>query len=395
MSRYRSDPAALRAEMVSRLQAMDDLARWKDAVTLWWPALSAVPRHRFIPDTIWIRNPDRWPTLVPVHRDEDPDRWLTMTYLHDDAAVTQVDDGHPAGPGLAGAMQTSSASAPDIVAIMLAALDAHPGHRVLEIGTGTGYNAALLAHRLGPAHVTSIEVDPAVAVQARTALAATGHHKVCTITGDGALGHPPGSPFERIIATAAVHDIPYHWVTQTRPGGRILLPWANGYTGMLVSLTVDEHGSAHGRIVGDSSFMWLRRQRVRRGPVGDVVGRNEDRGEVSTTELHPSWVSTGNRGARFAIGQRVPRCQWRYWPYDESDGTGVFWLLDFQSRSWAKLTHTTPDAGEDEFPVSQYGPRRLWDEVDTARRWWVDQGRPGVERWRFTVTPEGQQITLR
>ncbi len=130
--------------------------------------------------------------------------------------------------------------------------------------------------------------------------------------------------------------------------------------------------------------MWLRDQRVRRGPVRDVVGQNEDQAEVSTTELHPSWVSTGNQGAQFAIGQRVPHCQWRYWPYDESDGAGVFWLLDFQSRSWDTLTHTTRDASEDEFPVSQYGPRRLWNEIETARRWWVDQGRPGVERWRFT-----------
>ncbi|MGH3798471.1 MAG: methyltransferase domain-containing protein [Pseudonocardiaceae bacterium] len=394
MSECRADPAELRAGMVTRLQAMDELARWKEAVAPWWPALATVPRHRFIPDTVWIENPQPWPTLVPVHRGEDPDRWLVLAYALDDPVVTQVDDGHPSGPGLAGAMQTSSASAPGIVAIMLAALDAHEGHRVCEIGTGTGYNAALLAHRLGPEHVTSIEVDPAVALQARRALSDTGYRKVRTITGDGALGYPPGAPFDRIIATAAVHHIPYPWVNQTRPGGRILLPWANSYTGTLVSLTVDEHGTAHGGIVGDSSFMWLRDQRVRRGPIRDVVGQNEDRAETSMSGLHPSWVSTGNQGARFAIGQRVPHCQWRYWPYDESDGVGVFWLLDFQSRSWAKLTHATRDASEDEFPVSQYGPRRLWNEVETARQWWVQQGRPGVERWRFTVTPEGQQITL-
>ncbi|MGH3905789.1 MAG: methyltransferase domain-containing protein [Pseudonocardiaceae bacterium] len=394
MSDYHADPAELRDGMVTQLQAMEELAPWKEAVAPWWPVLAAVPRHQFIPDTIWIENPAPWPTLVPVHRGEDPDRWLELAYGHDDPVITQVDDGQPSGPGLAGAMQTSSASAPDIVAIMLAALDAHPGERVCEIGTGTGYNAALLAHRLGPEQVTSIEVDPAVAVQARRALSDTGYRKICTITGDGALGYPPGSPFDRIIATAAVHRIPYPWVTQTRPGGRILLPWANSYTGMLVSLTVDEHATAHGGIVGDSSFMWLREQRVRRGPVRDVVGQNEDRAETELTELHPSWVSTGNQGARFAIGQRVPHCQWRYWPYDESDGAGVFWLLDFQSRSWAKLTHATRDASEDEFPVAQYGPRRLWNEVETARQWWVAQGRPGVERWRFTVTPEMQQITL-
>ncbi|MGH3930701.1 MAG: methyltransferase domain-containing protein, partial [Pseudonocardiaceae bacterium] len=186
----------------------------------------------------------------------------------------------------------------------------------------------------------------------------------------------------------------YLWVAQTRPGGRILLPWADSYTGMLVALTVDEQGIAAGGIVDESSFMWLRAQRVRRGPVGDVVGDDEDRADVQMTGLHPSWVSTGNQGARFAIGQQVPQCQWRYWPYDEQDGVGVFWLLDFQSRSWAKLTHATPDASDDEFPVHQYGSRRLWDEVVVARQWWVDQGRPGADRWRFTVRPDGQRIEL-
>ncbi|MGH3924892.1 MAG: methyltransferase domain-containing protein, partial [Pseudonocardiaceae bacterium] len=252
MSDYRADSAELRAGMVTRLTAMDELARWKEAVAPWWPVLATVPRHRFIPDTVWIENPEPWPTLVPVDRGDDPDRWLELTYGHDDPVVTQVDDGQPSGPGLAGAMQTSSASAPDIVAIMLAALDAHPGERVLEIGTGTGYNAALLAHRLGAQQVTSIEIDPDVAARARRALSETGYGQVCAVTGDGAVGYPPGAPYDRVIATASVHRIPYPWVAQTRPGGRILLPWANSYTGMLVSLTVDEHGNAHGGIVGDS-----------------------------------------------------------------------------------------------------------------------------------------------
>ncbi len=90
--------------------------------------------------------------------------------------------------------------------------------------------------------------------------------------------------------------------------------------------------------------MWLRE---RRGPVAAVVGADEDRAEVSATDLHPYWV-TGDRGAQFAVGQRVPQCQWRYWPYDEKDGAAVVWLLAPESRSWAKLTHLTPDANDDE-----------------------------------------------
>jgi protein-L-isoaspartate(D-aspartate) O-methyltransferase len=365
-------------------------------LTPWWPALAAVPRHKFIPETVWVKNPLYVPALVPVHREEDPARWLELAYS-DDYVVTQVDDGRPDGPGLGGTMPTSSASSPVIVAVMLAALAAHPGHRVCEIGTGTGYHAALLAHRLGAGHVTSIEIDPDVAVHARKALSETGYGEVCAVTGDGALGYSPSAPYDRIIATAAAHRIPYPWVEQTRPGGRILLPWSNSYTGALVALTVDEHGSASGVIVGESSFMCLREQRERRGSVATVVddeGRaHEDRAELSGTDLHPYWV-TADHGAQVAIGQRVPRCQWRYWPYDEKRAAGVLWLLDFESRSWAKLTHATPDASDAEFRVYQDGPRRLWDEVQAAHHWWVEQGRPGVDHWRFTVTPESQQIEL-
>jgi protein-L-isoaspartate(D-aspartate) O-methyltransferase len=351
-----------------------------------------VPRHEFIPDTVWIDNDGDGPALVPLHRDDDPDRWLQLAHS-DDAVITQIDDGHPTGPALGGVMPTSSASSPIIVAVMLAALEAHPEHRVCEVGTGTGYNAALLAHRLGAAQVSSIEVDPDVAAQARKALSDTGYGEVRVITGDGTLGHPPGAPYDRMIATVAAHRIPYPWVEQTHPGGRILLPWANSYTGALVSLTVDEHRSASGTIVGESSFMPLREQRERRDSVGSVVGADENWAEVSVTGLHPHWVA-GDLGARFAIGQQVPGCQFRHWPYDEQDGIGALWLLDFPSRSWAKLTHTTPEASDDEFPVHQYGPRRLWDEVQAAHQWWVDHGKPGAEHWRFTVGPQGQQIEL-
>ncbi|MGH3888530.1 MAG: methyltransferase domain-containing protein [Pseudonocardiaceae bacterium] len=392
MTGPRTDPGELRERMVQRLAANTYLAQWEASLALWWSALATVPRHRYIPDTVWIDNHGNGPTLLPVHRDDDPDRWLELAY-DDDAVITQIDDGRPAGPGLGGAMPTSSASSPIMVAVMLAALDGAAGHRVLEIGTGTGYNAALLAYRLGAERVTSIEVDPEIAAPARKALSDTGYGEVAVVTGDGSLGHPPGAPYDRIMATAAAQRIPYSWVEQTRPGGKVLLPWANSYSGALVALTVGSNGDASGSIVAESSFMWLRDQRERRGPVAAVVGDDEDRAEVNTTDLHPYWV-TGDQGAQFAIGQRVPQCQWRYWPYDGKDGAGVLWLLDPESRSWAKLTHFTPDASDAEFPVRQHGPRRLWDEIAAAHGWWVRQGKPHADRWQFTVTPSGQRIEL-
>ncbi|MGH3839063.1 MAG: methyltransferase domain-containing protein [Pseudonocardiaceae bacterium] len=390
------DPAELRRRMVDALTAEEFLTRWRVAFAPWRAPLLTVPRHRFLPATLWVDNDaGPPPALVTLHREQDPERWLTLAYAGD-YVITQVDDGHPAGPGLGGAMPTSSASGPVIVAVMLAALDAHEGHRVLEIGTGTGYNAALLAHRLGAEQVTSIEIDPDIATHARAALSDTGFGAVTVATGDGALGYPAGALYDRVIATAAANRIPYPWVAQTRPGGRILLPWADTYTGGLLALTVNDDGTAQGNIVAESNFMWLREQREARGavkPTTSEVSSDPDRTDASTTTCHPHNV-TGPHGARLAICQRVAGCQWRYWPWEPDDPVGVLWLVD-PWGSWAKLTHTTPDADEDEFPVLQSGPRRLWDEVEAAYHWWIDAGSPDADRWQFTVTPTGQRVQLK
>ena len=389
-------PVELRRRMVDAVLADEFVAEWRAAVLPWRPALLAVSRHEFLPGTVWVENDDgASPAFVPLHREQDPGRWLRLAYAADDGVATQVDDGRPTGPGVGGSLPSSSASGPIIVAVMLAALDAHDGHRVLEVGTGTGYNAALLAHRLGARQVTSIEVDPVIATHARKALSDAGLGAVTVVTGDGALGYPPGAPYDRLIVTAACNQVPYAWVEQTRPGGRIVVPWADTYAGGLLVLTVAEDGTASGRIVAESNFMWLREQRETRGAVKPTMSNgvgDPERVEERVTTLHPSHV-TRPHGARVAIGQRVPGCQWRYYPWEPDDPVGVLWLVD-PWGSWAKLTHTSPDADEDEFPVLQSGPRRLWDEVEAACRWWLEAGSPGADRWLFTVTPEGQRVEL-
>jgi protein-L-isoaspartate(D-aspartate) O-methyltransferase len=384
--------AELRAAMVERVMTDERVSgRWPAALLApWRDALATVPRHRFVPPCVYVTHPEGGrPPLVPLRCEDDPARWLRIAYGAEPPGwvITQVDDGDPAGPGGGGRAATSSASAPAIMAAMLAALDAQPGERVCEIGTGTGYNAALLAHRLGAENVTSVEVDPAVADAARRALHASGYGQVRVVTGDGADGYPPGAPFDRLIATVAAREIPPAWVAQTRPGGRVVVPYRNDYTGALVALTVDEDGAAMGPVVDDAAFMWMR---AHREPGRASLGDDDElaAADRSMTDLHPYWIG-GDRGAQFAIGQRVPGCQHRY----EPDGDGdALWLLDFGSRSWAKIEHHDRDAAS--FPVLQYGPRRLFDEAHQAYAWWADHNRPGVERWRFTVSESGQGIAL-
>jgi protein-L-isoaspartate(D-aspartate) O-methyltransferase len=377
-----ADAEVLRQCMVEGLAGRGELdERWRAAFT-------EVPRHEFIPELVWChdRDVDADCDLVPLRRCDDPQRWLERAYAN--APVnTQVDDGHPIGEAGCGFEVTSSASMPAVVAQMLAALDAEPGMRVLEIGPGTGYNAALLAHRLGAEHIVSVEVDPAVAEHARRVLAAAGFGAVTVVTADGADGHLPRASYDRVISTAATAEVPYAWVAQTRPGGLMLTPWGTPYyPGGLLALTVHRDTTATGRIVGPASFMWLRAQRIPRYTTSRIV-RRDDTATTSTTDLHP-WHVAGDANAATAIGLRVPQCESFYHP--DSSEAGTLYLIDQWSRSWATLD-LTPEAP---YEVRQSGARKLWDEVQTAHRWWLDMGQPAADAWRFTIDPRGQRIEL-
>lgn len=376
-----TDPAPLLRRMV------DDLTTAGFLDSGWRETFLAVPRHAFIPDLVWQ---EQRRDLVPFHRADDPSRWLRLAYSPKQVLITQVDDGNPVGPGLIGDCISSSASQPNVVALMLAALEVEPGMRVCEIGTGTGYNAALLAQRLGAENVTTIEVDPTVATQARTALSATGYGAITVITGDGAHGYPPRAPYDRLLSTAAVQRVPYAWVAQTRPGGRVLTPWGTAYlNGALLSLTVGDDSTATGRLVDNVAFMWLRDQRIPLTWIRECV-YDEDQAQVSHTGIHPGRV-TGDYHAALAIGLLVPGCEYRLCRARDGSGEYTVWFLDPGSRSWASIDYTL---GADTYEVNQLGPRHLWDEIEAAYTRWAQAGSPTADQWRFTVTPQSQQVDL-
>jgi protein-L-isoaspartate(D-aspartate) O-methyltransferase len=119
----------------------------------------------------------------------------------------------------------SCLSQPSIVALQLEQLGVQPGDRVLEIGAGSGYNAALLGHLAEPAgHVTTVDVDADIVEQARDRLAEASVRNVEVALGDGALGYSPGAPFDRIIATVGVYGLPESLLAQLAPGGRLVVP---------------------------------------------------------------------------------------------------------------------------------------------------------------------------
>ena len=123
-------------------------------------------------------------------------------------------------------------SQPFIVAYMTRALALQPGEKVLEIGTGSGYQAAVLAE-LG-AVVYSIEIVPALADHARRVLAEEGYDKVTVLTGDGYKGWSEHAPFDAVIVTCAPENVPQALVDQLKNGGRMIVPVGAGIQKLVV-----------------------------------------------------------------------------------------------------------------------------------------------------------------
>ena len=138
-------------------------------------------------------------------------------------------------------MPTSSSTQPSLMAAMLARLDVRPGDRVLEIGAGTGFNAALLADLAGHGgSVTAVDLQPEVAEGAKRNLRAAGIEGVEVVCGDGA--HPPGGPYDRVIVTAGCWSVPTGLVAALAEGGVLVAPLrANGVE---VALALRREGAA-------------------------------------------------------------------------------------------------------------------------------------------------------
>jgi protein-L-isoaspartate(D-aspartate) O-methyltransferase len=352
-------------------------------------AFADTPREVFVP-RFRRRYPDHG--MVDGADPGQADVWIENVYT-DQVLVVQV---KPARDGATA--PTSSSSEPTVMAGMLEALDLRPGHRVLEIGTGTGYNAALLCHRVGAANLTSIELDPALASAARDALASIGLHPRVH-AGDGAAGLAMAGPFDRIIATAATDHIPSAWINQLAPGGAILTDLRGSVAGSLIRLTApsaddqvddqvevepeDEVDTVEGRFLTlPGAFMPMRTHAdspYRDGEHWDRVVYDFRNPQHATTSTDPTLVA-GNPSLRFLIqlhlaGHRL-RISRRAAPDNDLAGHA------------ADASSFTVDFHPDEhgrYRVAQTGPQRLWDTVEAAHALWLHLGRPRIERFGVTA----------
>ena len=146
-------------------------------------------------------------------------------------------------------------SAPTIVALMTELLDVAPGQRVLEVGTGSGYQAAILSGLVR--EVYSIEIVEPLAASAAARLARLGYANVAVRAGDGYAGWPERAPFDRIIVTAAAPHVPQPLIDQLRPGGRMVIPVGSGGDEELILVRKDARGRVTRRAILPVRFVPL------------------------------------------------------------------------------------------------------------------------------------------
>ncbi len=199
----------------------------------------------------------------------------------------------------------------------------------------------------------------------------------------------PRAPYDRLISTCSVNHVPEMWVPQVKPGGVVLTPWERPWFCYgLLRLEVGAKASAEGRFSPHSSFMVMRGQRTDLRIFRDVV-RDSHQPAESTTDLCPWAVIGEDWDLRFAVGLRLHDL-WHTW-HDDPDVDGVekrLWVATTDASSWAAIDYD--GKREDRFTVWQYGPRRLWNEVESVHRWWEENDRPDVARFGYTVTDEEQ-----
>ncbi|MEU1551333.1 ATP-grasp peptide maturase system methyltransferase [Streptomyces scabiei] len=371
-----TDDKGLRLALAERLAASGHMR-----TDLWRAAVEAVPRHEFLRGGFFerVEGPGRtaWRPVLP-----DASRWLGRCY--DDASLVIQIAGTIAPRDIHGEIlrePTSSSTLPGLVVRMLEDLQVEDGHSVLEIGTGTGYSTGLLCHRIGDDLVTSMEVDPEVSARARVPLGHAGFAPLLVV-GDGLAGHPDGAPYDRVIATCGVTELPYTWVEQTRPGG-IILATLGGWlhSSELARLTVDEDGTARGRLLGGHiSFMIARPQLP--PPLGllpDLDDSDDERATPLAADCLDDWDT------RFVAQLAAPRAQRLSL---DRDGRTEHLLVDVDAGAWAALVQD--GAG---WTVRQGGPVRLWDDIEETVTQWRADGAPGLDRFEVTVTPDGQTVT--
>lgn len=359
---------------------------------VWRAAVEQTPRHLFVPAGTDVTDSD---TVAP---EADVNAWLDRAYS--DVTLVVQRRPHPltqAADGPGAALPTSSSTMPSLMIEMLEALDLRDGHRVLEIGTGTGYNAALLAHRLGGRNVVSIDIDPDLVHAARQRLDELDHSPML-VAGDGLAGVPGHGPYDRIIATCAVPEIPLAWIEQLAPAGVMLINLRGDVAGVLCLLSKqddDDDDEVIGPVVRcGGNFMWLRRQLsspLRHEESSIVVGARKVTRRM--TSLSP--IDVLNDDFSWLLQLELPGlhmiCSTEVFdPMEKISRPGL--LMYAGDGAHAQVISEPETDGY--YRVIQGGCRRLWDTVETAYESWNRLGNPDARCFHVVANSTIQFVSL-
>ncbi|WP_127360829.1 methyltransferase domain-containing protein [Actinacidiphila soli] len=355
---YAEAAVPLRARLVRRVVTAGGLGD-----PGWRAAFAEVPRHVFVP--VYYRPRPAGGGFSRFSADAPDSRarasWLAGAYA-DAPLITHIRGGE----------LLSSSSQPSLMAAMLEALQVLEGHTVLEIGAGTGFNAALLAHRLGGEAVTSVDLETAITQAARSHLAATGFAAVAVVTGDGSLGWARGAPYDRIIATCELPFVPPEWLRQCRPGGLVLAPFGGG----LIALRVTGAHHAQGRFLpAPAYFVSLRGAGAAAHPAPEAIGPEE---RVRSTTTPPQVLDS--ELFRFLLTLLAGELQTR-WAFG---GRGAAITAPDGSAARADRSGT----------VLLAGPRDLWALVEEAHALFDCEGHPSRDRFGMTIHGDHQWTWL-
>jgi protein-L-isoaspartate(D-aspartate) O-methyltransferase len=383
-SGHASGPAdAARARMTAELQARSR--------TLSQPvqdAFARVPRHLFVPE------------VGP-----------SAAYRDEAFVIKCGPDGIP----------VSSSSQPAMMAIMLEQLELQPGHRVLEIGTGSGYNAALISLITAPrGKIVSLDIDRELVDRARSSLAGAGYPAVEVRCADGGFGDPAGAPFDRIIVTAGVWDIAPAWLDQLTEGGRLVLPLSIRGVELSVALQRSDDGWQStsacrcgfvrmlGAFAGPQATLRL-------GGSEPMVAVVADGGTADVRAVHAALSGPAtDLGTGLALGDQGELGDLDLWLTVTEPSLERLTVLS-PTTGWARAQPVLPlgglasnasdrdnlgiatllphgEPGHATVGVRGYGPggRALAEHLSARALRWDELGRPGAADVRLTVYPAGR-----
>ncbi|MGW5188274.1 methyltransferase domain-containing protein [Kribbella sp. NPDC004138] len=340
-------------------------------------AFRETPRHLFVPEFLRLKHSAEGITTADGVVDVDDPSWLPTVYTNE-ALITQV---KPIA-GQAGATAfTCSSSAPALMADMIEELGIERGMNVLEIGTGTGYNAAILCHLLGDQAVTTIDIDPELVGQARERLALLGYHPSFEAADDS---------YDRIVATHAVADIPYDWIRWAKPGAVVLADVRapeNNTVGAWAKLVVDQAGTtAIGTLMDPRGYFMSARK------VPEFAYAGEPPPELTEAEHRKRAGQTRQRRTSLAAGVLdTPDLAMFLWRSASgltfsTTADGAASLNGSHGESWAYVADGNVHHG---------GVEDLWVLVERAYEAWDSAGRPPKESWKVLVDDRGRtSVTL-